>query len=178
MRNTQTLDKRTSEKGSLYAHRDAFSKTSTEVLEKAPSISKLQDFNFIAKPSIFKGRKRKSFTVSKSSISNLKNNSGVNQKSIVTVVPSKIVEINPQFFFMECLIDKNNEIYELREYPIILFAKYKGLKEGSIFNLNIYQLPNNIHIEISDLNDSSLEALFDTSKLFDDLEGFENIHFQ
>lgn len=178
MRNSRVLDKRANGKGHHYSHGDNFYKTSIAVTERVISRSDLQDFNFIAKPSIFKGRKRKPFTVSKSSISNLKNNSGVNQKSIATIVPSKIVEINQQKFVMECLIDKSNEIYELREFPVILFEKYKGLKEGSIFNLNIYQLPNNIHIEISDLNDSSLEALFDTSKLFDDLEDFENIHFQ
>lgn len=100
------------------------------------------------------------------------------QNSKVEVIPSKIIEITPSIVVFECITDVKNQCFETRELPTILFEKYSYLKAGLVFHLNISQTASNLSLYISHVGDKSIEKLFDTSNLFDELEGFENVHYQ
>lgn len=93
------------------------------------------------------------------------------------IIPSKIIEINSEKVVCECLIHTKNQVFELREFPVILFKNYKGLVKGTVFQLNIYQTASNLSLHINHLGDKSIEKLFDTSELFEGLEEL-NVHYQ
>jgi hypothetical protein len=101
----------------------------------------------------------------------------INPNTKVEAIPSKIIKITSQIVVIECITDIENQLYETREFPALLFKKYNYLKVGLVCNLNIALSPNNLNLTITNLNDSKIENLFDTSDLFDDLEGFENVHY-
>ncbi len=101
----------------------------------------------------------------------------INPNSKVKIIPSKIIKITPTMVVFECITDVKNQCYETREFPIILFQKYSFLKVGLVCNLNITLSPNTSNLKITNLDDSKIEKLFDTSDLFDELEGFENVPY-
>jgi hypothetical protein len=101
-----------------------------------------------------------------------------NRADDVEIIPSKIIAINHEKIVFECVTDVKNQCYETREFPMILFEKYRFLKVGLVCNLNITLSPNNSHLKITNLDDLGIKKLFDTSDLFDELEGFENIPYR
>jgi hypothetical protein len=101
----------------------------------------------------------------------------IKQNNKVEIIPSKIIKISLETVVFECITDVKNQCYETREFPIILFEKYSFLKVGLVCNLNITLSPNNFNLKITNLNDSKIEHLFDTSSLFEGLEDL-NVHYQ
>lgn len=100
----------------------------------------------------------------------------INRNNKVEVIPSKVIKITSTIVVFECITDVKNQCYETREFPIILFEKYSFLKVGLVCNLNIILSPNNFNLTITNLNDSKIENLFDTSNLFEGLEDL-NVHY-
>jgi len=64
-------------------------------------------------------------------------------------ISSRLIEFNDDFVVLECLIDREEQIYEEREFKSSLFTGY-NLDIGSLFFLRIWERPNEIRIEIHD----------------------------
>ena len=92
----------------------------------------------------------------------------------VANISARLVEHNDQVIVLECLVDKENRIYEEREFRSSLFAGYE-LKLGSLFYLRFFDRENETRMEIHNdpnftfLNDfpkKDFTSLFKESKLF------------
>lgn len=85
-------------------------------------------------------------------------------------ISSRIIEYYDNTVVLECLIDKENWIYEEREFRSSLFQGY-DMKIGNLFLLRIYERQNEIKIEIhNDLGLTLIEDFPNTSFV----ENFQN----
>lgn len=57
--------------------------------------------------------------------------------NLIADVPSKVIEYDPLKVTLECLLDRDEYIYEIREYPASLFNKY-DLNSKKFFKIRTY----------------------------------------
>lgn len=89
---------------------------------------------------------------------------------IVENISARIIEYYDNTVVLECLIDKDNWIYEEREFQSSLFHGYE-IKIGNLFLLRIFERQNEIKIQIH--NDPGLTLLEDFPKI-SFVESFQN----
>lgn len=87
-------------------------------------------------------------------------------------ISSRIIETYDDIVKMECLVDKENEEYEEREFQASFFHGYK-LDIGSLFLIRIFERPNEMRMEIhydpslkNDFPEFSFVDNFKNSSLF------------
>ncbi len=89
-------------------------------------------------------------------------------------VSSRLIEYNDDSVILECLIDREQEIYEEREFVITLFEGY-NVEVGSLFYLRFFERRNELKLEIhddpgltraDDFTSKNLTELFKQSRLF------------
>lgn len=89
-------------------------------------------------------------------------------------ISARLIESSSDQVVLECLIDKENRIYEERIFRPSLFNDYK-LEVGNLFYLRFFERPNEIKMEIHDDPDLTFKddfpkldfvAEFKDSKLF------------
>ena len=64
-------------------------------------------------------------------------------------VSARLIETRGEFVILECLIDKENNIYEERVFPKSLFVDY-SLEIGSLFYLRFFNRPHEMRLEVLD----------------------------
>lgn len=67
--------------------------------------------------------------------------------ALVEKIPAMVIGSYDDQVVLECLIDKDHEIYEEREFSLSLFVGY-DLNIGDIFNLCFYSKPNQSLLKI------------------------------
>ena len=77
-------------------------------------------------------------------------------------ISARLIEFSEDHVVLECLIDKENKIYEERMFRPSLFINYK-LVLGNLFYLRFFERPNEIKMEVHD--DPSLTFSDDFPKL-------------
>lgn len=80
--------------------------------------------------------------------------------------PARLIESYDNVVILECLVDKDNSLYDEREFSTTLFKGY-SLEIGSLFYLRIFERRNEIRMEIH--NDPGLTFKNDFPK-----ENFED----
>lgn len=89
-------------------------------------------------------------------------------------VSAQLIEVQDDLVILECLIDKENKIYEEREFRKSLFEGY-DLSQGNLFYLRVFDRPNETKLEIhedpkrsraSDFPKRNFSKLFSDSVLF------------
>jgi len=89
-------------------------------------------------------------------------------------ISARLIEYSSDQIILECLIDKENSIYEERIFRPSLFSNYK-LEIGNLFYLRFFERPNEIKMEVHDDPDLTFKedfqkldfvAEFKDSKLF------------
>lgn len=88
-------------------------------------------------------------------------------------ISARLIEISEEKVVLECLIDKENSLYEERSFRISLFENYK-LEIGNLFYLRFFERPNEMKMEVHDDPYLSLKddfpkldfSVFKKSKLF------------
>lgn len=66
---------------------------------------------------------------------------------LVDDISSKVIDFDREVVVLECLIDREQNFYEEREFQASLFKGYK-IKIGSFFKVYIYERKNQMMIEI------------------------------
>lgn len=89
-------------------------------------------------------------------------------------ISSRLLDFDEDIVVLECLTDRENGIYEEREFKRSLFEE-EQLKEGNLFYLRTWERPNEIRIEIHfdkkferqyDFPKSNLNATFKNLSIF------------
>lgn len=89
-------------------------------------------------------------------------------------IPAKLIEKFDEVVVLECLIDKEEGIYEEREFRSSLFEGY-NLTIGNLFYIRYFERPNQARIEIlnnpeltsaKDFPTINFDQIFKDSKLF------------
>ena len=80
----------------------------------------------------------------------------------VSNISARLVEVLSDTIILECLIDKENKIYEEREFQSKLFEGYE-LKVGSLFLLRLFERQNEMKLQV--YNDPELTLVDDFPKL-------------
>lgn len=89
-------------------------------------------------------------------------------------ISARLIERYDDKVILECLIDKDEEFYEEREFSESLFEGY-DLELGTLFYLRVFKRPNEIRMEVhcdprlvnpSDFAKIDFEDAFKKSKLF------------
>ncbi len=83
------------------------------------------------------------------------------QWKMVENISAKLLYINANTVTLECLIDKEEKIYEERELKISLFKNFE-LKIGSFFKLCLFERDNGMMMEVKDGSKLVLENEFPT----------------
>jgi len=76
-------------------------------------------------------------------------------------IPARLIETFEDVVVLECLIDKESELYEEREFRASLFTGYE-LNIGNLFYLRFFDRDNETRMEIH--NDSRLTSINDFPK--------------
>jgi hypothetical protein len=90
---------------------------------------------------------------------------------LIANISSKLIDFDESLVSLECLLDKEERIYEEREFDIALFNGY-NLEIGKLFKVCIYQRENQRMIDIKD--DSKLISTDDFPEI-DLYTPFKNI---
>ncbi len=83
------------------------------------------------------------------------------QWKMVENISAKLLCINSNTVILECLIDKEEKIYEERELNISLFKNFE-LKIGGFFKLCLFERDNSMMMEVKDGSKLVLENEFPT----------------
>jgi len=65
-------------------------------------------------------------------------------------IQSRVMQLNKEFVTCECLIDKEQSIFENRVFPAYLFGHIKNLSVGSYALLSIKSKPGSTRIDVYD----------------------------
>lgn len=86
-------------------------------------------------------------------------------------IQSKVVKLNDNCVFVDCLINRESKKFELREYPIILFNHIENLKVGSPILVRIGMKEGSAKIDIYDGRGVVDLALFSLNDEWEKLRG-------
>ena len=78
---------------------------------------------------------------------------------LVETLSARLIEYYDNIVVLECLIDKENHLYEEREFEIFLFEGFK-LEAGKYFKVCKFQKPNQVMLEIKENPGLILESDF------------------
>lgn len=70
--------------------------------------------------------------------------------TVEATIQSRIVKITADVIFVDCLINKESKIFELREYPVILFSHIEKLNIGSPVLIRIGMKRGSSKIDVYD----------------------------
>lgn len=73
--------------------------------------------------------------------------------------PGRVIEVNDEYVVLECLVDKENRIYEERIFKKSLFNNY-NLKETEYFYLRLFERQNEMLFQIHNTPGLILESDF------------------
>lgn len=85
----------------------------------------------------------------------------------------QILKINADFIHCECIIDNDNKITQIREFPSLLFQHIKPLQEGEFIKIKISQKPGTVRTDIIDGKGLGIKEEFEIINSWDELEDFK-----
>jgi hypothetical protein len=77
-------------------------------------------------------------------------------------ISARLINHYDETVVLECLIDKENNVYEEREFRASLFEDY-NIKQGNLFFLRVFERKNEVRLEIHD--DPGLTRIEDFPKM-------------
>lgn len=92
----------------------------------------------------------------------------------VEAISARLIEIHDSFVLLECLVDREQKLYEEREFRRSLFDGYE-LEIDALFILKFYDRPNQTRMEIhddprrihaADFAKEDFRLIFEKSRLF------------
>ena len=89
----------------------------------------------------------KNLRLKQSSPSNFLEGVNISSWKLIENVSSKLISFDCNSVLLECLIDREESIYEEREFVISLFKNY-SLEIGKLFKICVYERDNQIMIEV------------------------------
>lgn len=85
-------------------------------------------------------------------------------------VQGRILKATKLKIFVECIIDKQNKKFQVREFPTDLFFKFNSVKQGTLVLLKISSKPGSSRIDVYDGKGLVNKELFKLKDAWDELE--------
>lgn len=90
--------------------------------------------------------------------------------SKVTNLHSRIAQVTKSIVSCECLIDKENQIFEVRDFPKEMFTHFDSLFEGKLVLISLKTKPGSSRIDIHEGDGLVDKSLFDLEDEWKELE--------
>jgi hypothetical protein len=88
-------------------------------------------------------------------------------------IPAKILNINKEFFTCECVVDRQNFIFESRVFPTKLIAHIDDIERNNLILIKVKEKPGSTRIDIYDGRGTVDSEIFSVEEELNELDNLD-----